>query len=521
MIKQHNISSFNFTLNQGNIQLKMNFNIDYLVYEDTKLMVLQNLVERLDLDFLKVAYSKNGRKSSVNPLTMFKILIYSYSIGKTSSREIEDMCKFDLRAIYLLDGEKAPDHSTINRFRQRIKPNLDDALVEFNELLIDYGMIDPSSIYIDGTKIEANANRYTFVWKKSVLKYKGKLIEKIYNKFSLDNVISENALILNLRIKIKELEDTKNKENIEFVYGKGKRKTQLQRDYEEYKSYLDKLLEYNKHLEILGERNSYSKTDHDATFMRMKDDYMRNGQLKPAYNIQMATNGNFILGVYGSHHPSDMKTLPLFLDKIYPAYSEKMDKIICDAGYESEENYHYLKSKGLRAFIKPSNYEVSKTKKYKEKEKFLNSLEYNEEDCYISKESKKFVRVKDRIKISDSGYKKVSKIYKCFDWNIDGYRTKSIYFSEKFNEFRKESLENISTLEGINERINRSIQAEGVFSKLKEGLGYSRFKHKGLKNIVGELNLMALAINLNTLTNKVINGDYSLTRYEISNEKIA
>ena len=200
----------------------------------------------------------------------------------------------------------------------------------------------------------------------------------------------------------------------------------------------------------------------------------------------------------------------------------RYQNVIAGAGYESEENYHYLKSKGLRAFIKPSNYEVSKTKKYKEKEKFLNSLEYNEEeDCYISKESKKFVRVKDRIKISDSGYKKVSKIYKCFDWNIDGYRTKSIYFSEKFNEFRKESLENISTLEGINERINRSIQAEGVFSKLKEGLGYSRFKHKGLKNIVGELNLMALAINLNTLTNKVINGDYSLTRYEISNEKIA
>ncbi len=303
-------------------------------------------------------------------------------------------------------------------------------------------------------------------------------------------------------------------ENIVIVHGKGKRKTDTQKKFELIDQYLTKFLEYNKHLEIIGERNSYSKTDYDATFMRMKDDHMLNGQLKPAYNIQFATSGNFILGIYGSHHPSDMYTLPLLINKLYPIYKNKMDKIVCDAGYESEENHVYLDEKKLRAFIKPSNYEISKTRKYKKKQEFRENLIYDKDlDQYKTEEGKIFLRIKDRKKVKKSGYISISKVYKCFDWNLNGTKTKSIWFTEIFEKYRLKSLENITSNEGINERVNRSVQAEGAFSKLKEGLKYSRFKHKGLKNILSEMNLMAIAMNLNTLAYKILNKDFNPTRY--------
>ena len=264
----------------------------------------------------------------------------------------------------------------------------------------------------------------------------------------------------------------------------------------------------------MGKRNSYSKTDKEATFMRMKEDHMKNGQLKPGYNIQYASTGNFIIGTYISQNPSDMYTLKPFLKQLTKTYEKNLDKIVADAGYESEENYDYIEKKRLRAFIKPSNYEQQKTKKYKEKLKEREELRYNkQQDYYEDKEGKKFVRVSNKISKKASGYKSVSKVYKCFEWNKGGQKTKSYYFTDKFEKYRKQSEENIKSQEGIDERINRSIQAEGVFSKLKDGLGYKRFRHKGKENIQVQMILMGLAININTLLSKIQKEEMEPTRY--------
>ncbi len=181
---------------------------------------------------------------------------------------------------------------------------------------------------------------------------------------------------------------------------------------------------------MMGERNSYSKTDPDATFMRMKDDHMKNGQLKPAYNIQYASTGYFIVGSFASHHPNDMYTLPLFVEKLHQKYGRWMDKIVADAGYESEENYAFLEEKGLRSFIKPSNYEQSKTRKYKKQMEERASLIYDEAgDYYTHPNGKRFVRATDRIRKKKSGYPSVSKVYCCWDWNENGQKTKSSFFN--------------------------------------------------------------------------------------------
>ena len=140
---------------------------------------------------------------------------------------------------------------------------------------------------------------------------------------------------------------------------------------EKAQSYAERLNKYANYLEILGERNSFSKTDKEATFMRMKEDCMRNAQLKPGYNLQIRVISEYIVSYDIFHNPSDTKTLIPFLEKI-KSQNIKVKNVVVDAGYESLSNYEYLKINNYVSYIKPIYYEKSKTKKYK---KDLNRVE--------------------------------------------------------------------------------------------------------------------------------------------------
>lgn len=506
----------NFTLVDDTIQLKLNINTEIYVQDDIKLRLVKNIIERINLTELKKVYSSSGRKPTVNPVTMLQIIIFCYSEGIFSSREIEKSCKYDLRIKYLLDEQTPPDHSTINRFRQRIVELAPNLLNQMVKILIKEKQIDLSSIYIDGTKIEAYANRYSFVWRGSIEKWQEKLRVKIIKHFELNKDLSPSQVLEVVKIVFNQVSKECIEKKIHFVYGQGKRKHQLQRDYEQLKDWKTKLETYQEHLEIMGNyRNSYSKTDHDATFMRMKEDHMKNGQLKPAYNIQLSSTSGFIIGENVSHHPSDMYTLKPFLKKLQANYPNKLDKIVADAGYESEENYVYLAENELTSYIKPSNYEQSKTRKYKKEQEFRESLIYDEsQDKYISEEGKEFIRSNDRYRKRKSGYVTTTKVYRCFNWNKDGQKTKGIYIAETFQKYRKESLENIRSAQGIEERLNRSIQAEGAFSKIKSGLNYNRFHHRGKENIISEICLLSIALNLNKLASKIENKNLEIIKYK-------
>lgn len=506
----------NYTLVNDTIQLRLNFNTEIYIQDDVKLRLVKNIIERMNLSELRKVYSSFGRKPTVNPITMLQIIIFCYSEGIFSSREIEKSCKYDLRIKYLLDTEQPPDHSTINRFRQKIQDLTPELLNQMVQILIEEKQIDLSSIYIDGTKIEAYANRYSFVWRGSIEKWQEKLIEKIKEELGLSKSLIPDQVLQAVTTIFKQLRKYCKEKKIKFVYGRGKRKTKEQRDYEHLKEWKEKLESYKKHLEIMGDnRNSYSKTDHDATFMRMKEDHMKNGQLKPAYNIQLASASGFIIGENISHHPSDMYTLKPFLKDLLEKNPNKLNKIVADAGYESEENYVFLAENNLTSYIKPSNYEKSKTRKYKKEQEFKKSLKYDEkQDKYTSQEGKEFIRCNDRYRKRKSGYVTTTKVYRCFDWNKEGQKTKGIYISETFQKYREESLKNIKSDQGIEERINRSIQAEGAFSKIKSGLNYNRFHHRGKENIKSEICLLSIALNLNKLASKIENKNLEIIKYK-------
>ena len=512
-----NTSSLNnYTLVNDTIQLRLNFNTEIYIQNDVKIRLVKNIIERLNLTELKKVYSSFGRKPKVNPVTMLEIIIYCYSEGIFTSREIEKSCKYDLRIRYLLDGSKALDHTTINRFRQKILELTPDILKQMVQILIEENQIDLSSIYIDGTKIEAYANRYSFVWRGSIKKWQEKLIERIKEELGLSKSLIPDQVLQAVTTIFNQLRKYCKQKKIKFVYGKGKRKTKEQRDYELLKDWKEKLESYRKHLEIMGDyRNSYSKTDHDATFMRMKEDHMKNGQLKPAYNIQLASASDFIIGENISHHPSDMYTLKPFLKDLLEKYPNKLNRIVADAGYESEENYVFLAENNLTSYIKPSNYEKSKTRKYKKEQEFRKSLKYDErQDKYISQEGKEFIRCNDRYRKRKIEYITTTKVYRCFDWNKEGQKSKGIYIAETFQRYREETLKNIISDQGIEERLNRSIQAEGAFSKIKSGLNYNRFHHRGKENIISEICLLSIALNLNKLASKIENKNLEIIKYK-------
>jgi hypothetical protein len=245
--------------------------------------------------------------------------------------------------MYLLEGYPVPDHNTICRFRSKYLAGHEKELLEqITALLVKWGFVSLESVFIDGTKIEANANRYSFVWKKGTEKSKTKLVEKIKSEISavvesseVKWHIPEDVEIRHLKKLRKKLYEKRKKDDITFVTGKGHHKTALQKAVEMVDGWLSKLKRYTKDLYICGDRNSYCKTDHDATFMHMKEDHMRNGQLKPGYNVNVASSEEFIVGNYISADRNDVHTLIPFMSYLGQYH---IKNVVVDSGYESEEN---------------------------------------------------------------------------------------------------------------------------------------------------------------------------------------
>ena len=506
-------------------QLILPLETEFLIPKDEPVRLLDQVLEELDYTKLYLTYSEKGRNPSADPRSLFKVLVYAYSQGVFSSRNIEEVCAFDVRYHYLLRREKAPDHNTINRFRKDHLHGevLEDLFSQFSKILMNAGELSMSEVFIDGTKIEASANKYTFVWRGSIEKSYEKLKEKasVYLKEELEIDLESCCITAaSLRKVFQKIRTQVKKAKIVFVHGIGHRKTPLQRQYEAIEGWQKRASYYEEALKIMGnDRNSYSKTDPDATFMHMKDDHMRNAQLKPGYNVQAATNSEYILGIYVSSDRTDQGTLIPFVEDLQKTYRRKVERLIADAGYESEENYHYLETNGIKAFIKPSNHEYSKTRKFQKAMEYRLSMEYDaENDRYVCKNGKNLMYRYSRRKVSKRGYVSESRVYECDDCNgcpylgkcYKGKYNKRIQVSPQFDEYRKESERNITSEEGILLRINRSIQAEGVFGITKQDMGFTRFLTRGAGMVKTEYLLLALGFNVNKLHNRIQSDRFGL-----------
>jgi transposase len=485
-------------------------NIGDRIPDNHPVRLVNKVVDGLDLSSIISNY-KGGGTSSFHPRMMVKVLFYSYLSNVYSCRKIEKALQENIYFMWL-SGNSTPDFRTINDFRgKRLKTQIHGLFAEVVKLLQELNLVSLDMQYIDGTKIESAANRYTFVWRKSTEKHKAKLEEKI--KTVLQEIdahiktdakentseLPQNIDTALLKEKLSEL-NTKLKQSPKTI---AKQLETLQNEH------LPRLEKYEKQLEILGDRNSYSKTDTDASFMRLKDDHMQNGQLKPAYNSQISSEEQFITH-YSIHQTAgDTTTLASHLNGFEEAYNQQSKDVVTDAGYGSEENYEMLEAKGIDAYVKYNYFHKDQKRSIKNNPFLSQNLFYNKEkDFYVCPMGQHMQNIGESKRTSSNGYDaKVTRYQakRCEGCPLRGLchqakGNRTIEVNYRLIELKEKAKELLNSELGLAHRSKRPIEVEAIFGQLKSNNKFIRFTLRGLKKVNLEFGLMAIAHNLRKLS---------------------
>lgn len=490
-----------------------------LIPESHPVRVVNEVIEKIKLEPLLKAYKKEGNPS-YHPKMMLKIMIFAYMENTYSSRRIEKLVRENVNFMWL-SGMKMVDHNTIARFRsQRLQEAFKDIFRQVVLLLADEGLITLKEMYTDGTKIESQSGRYTFVWAKSIKTNKAKMLQQLEELWTYaQNIAAQEDKDPEPR-EFKEISGEKIRETVESIDRKlsgsdasdkkGMRKAKAKLHY--IKNNFEQNLEkYELQEEILGSRGSYSKTDPDATFMRMKDDHMGNGQLKPAYNPQISTENQFILHYSIHQQTTDTTTLPVHLENFKETFGkevfDEIESITTDAGYGSEENYQYLEDHNIEAFVKYNTFDKEQDQNYQKKHKTFSKehLHYNErEDFYVCPMGQRMEKIYENTKKTTTGFKQTLSHYQaknCSGCPIRGLchaskEDRIIERNHNLERHKQKARELLKSEEGIKKRKQRCYDVEAVFAHLKHAHQFRRFSLKSIKKVEIEFGLHALAHNL-------------------------
>ena len=491
--------------NQGQVTL-FPPSLDEKVPENSPARIINQIVDSLDLSKVFDTY-KGGGTTAYNPRMMLKVVLYSYLNNTYSSRKIEQALT-DRVSFMWLSGNQTPDHNTINRFRSsHLKDSIHEVFTQVVVMLVEMGCLSLEVAYVDGTKIESRANRYTFVWRKSIEKYKDRLEEKIHKILGMieEGIAGDNNPDYDPPTPF-------NSEEIKKRVAQINRENRSKEEQKAIKILENKLLpkleEYERHLDTLVNRNSYSKTDTDATFMRMKEDHMLNGQLKPAYNVQISTENQFISHYDFYPNPTDTLTLIPFLNSFENRYNILPGKVVADSGYGSEENYEFMQENDIEPFVKFNYFHKEQKRAFKKNGFLSQNLYYNsEEDYYVCPMGQHMDKVGKKRNKTASGYKSTSTLYeakncngcplKCLCTNAKGNRR--IEVNHNLNRHKQRIRELLSSEEGIYHRSQRPIEPESVFGQTKSNKHYNRFRHFKKDKVLMDFAIFAIAFNIGKL----------------------
>lgn len=491
--------------------------IDRDIPKDDPVRILKSVIESLDLSDFKKLYHERGR-SPYHPKMMLMVILYSYMNNVYSCRKIEKLLYRDIYYIWL-SGYQKPDFATINRFRNRVKNEIGHIFTLLVLILVEKGFVTLEVGYLDGTKIESKANKYTFVWRKSVERNREKLLEKIRvllqqinEQMAQDKAADVDTLELTpqtlceISKEFKEAlgsaPEAKTKEEKAAQRGKNKMFKELERHGE-------KLAEYNSRLEQMEGRNSISKTDPSATFMRMKEDAMCNGQTKPGYNLQISSENQFITDFALFPNPTDTLTFIPFLGSFPGRYGRFPKRVVADSGYGSEENYRFMDEAGIEGFVKYNRFHLEHRPRYKPDTFHPDSLYYNEEgDYYICPMGQRMSRTGTLQTRTEGGYISQSACYRairckgcplrCLCYKAKANQ-RTIRVNHRLNAYKRKACELLTSEEGIKERGRRCIEPEAVFGQMKSNMAYRRFRHMGKDKVVMDFTFFAIAFNIKKL----------------------
>jgi transposase len=510
-------------------QLVLSIDLEISLAENDFAYLIQAFVESIPNEYFRSYYQAQGRPQ-YHPRMLLSLLLCAYTQGIFSGRAIENLLKDSIRMRWLAQGEQ-PNFRTINRFR--VHPSMDELLrisfIRFHDTLLRSGLIQGEALFIDGTKIEADANKFSFVWGKSIKNYETKLDENAqlaYKELLKEEILPQLFQEMKDELTLEELEIIKERllaektqveEEILETKEVSKRKilrthkSKLHKNWKKFQSFHVRKGEYQKKKEILDARNSYSKTDPDATFMRMKDDYMQNGQLKAGYNVQLATENQFALAYDLFPNPTDTRTLLPFLSKMKDDF-ELPQYLVADAGYGSEENYRHIEDEFSKqtALIPYGTMLKEGSKKWKSDDKKVMNWDYSsQDDYYIDRKGVRFNFTAYRTKTDKNGFERSFKEYQAETLDEDNQKIEAAFTpsgnrrkiqvnpSWEYFKAKVRGLLNEEKTKAIYGK--RKIDVEPVFGNIKKNMNFTRFHVRGAQKTKREMGLVFLAHNFRKL----------------------
>ena len=494
-----------YNTNQTTLPLE----ISSFLPQDHIVFTIEKVVNALE-DSHFHAFYHNFCRPSYHPKMLLSALLFAYSQGIFSGRKIEKMMIENI-AMQYLTGQLIVSYRTINRFRVAagMENLIRDLFIDLNLRLKMEELVTLDCLFIDGTKIEANANKYSFVWKKATDKFSAKLQEQIQVYFQeeitplihqaimLDDEepITSEQLTEFAQVLEKELAKLSQDLEEEPVKGKDDRKAQRRKLKKILRKVKDDFLvrteKYERYQDTFEGRNSFSKTDTDATFMRMKEDHMKNGQLKAGYNLQIATENQFVLHYDVFSNPTDTKTLLPFLE----TYPHHVKTVVADAGYGSEENLLRLDESNMNHLIKYAMFDKEQKKGYKQSAKNLANWHYDDkEDSYTHPDGwcYRFHHLKHQKTQTD--FQQEIKVYYADEPELAPQ--KGLYINERYQHLKDKECQALLSPKGRQLFAQRKIDVEPVFGQVKACLGYKRCNLRGKRQVTIDMGLVLMANNL-------------------------
>lgn len=514
------INQSNYTSYQPSFLLDFNFSFQKdVAVSDLSISVLE-IIRRINLhafiDF------KNLDTRAYDPVSLLTIVVLAFSErGYTSLRELEDLCRYDLRYRIICNGQ-IPSYKTFQRFiNERLKMSIPEIAKEIYLFIQEEEALQNDILYVDGTKFEANANKMSFCWRGWSTRYLPRHWQKSMELLRQANLYFKKEEI-NVRYSI--LREPSIEYMIEvdtaltqwlnhnhcIIRGRGKHEIAKIRD--ELRKKALKLWEYALQEDILGERNSFSKTDPDATFMHMKYDYYNHtGVFKPGYNVQVAVNNGYIALAYISAHANDVKTLQPLVTNYKKTYGHYPKTVVGDAGYGSFENYVFCKYNHIDGILKYSGYEKKKERINDKNRYRLSHLPRLEDGTPVCPQGYAFTVEKMVVNHSHS-IPKMSIHYRnenCQGCSVRQLCTKakdgrSAQINPILHKMHEEIDTFLKTEDGITLMKNRSAQAEGAFADIKKNFEYTRLRRRGESGVEVELGLITIGYNIRRYHNRKV-----------------
>lgn len=488
--------------------------LDELIAPDHLVRLVSHAIDRMDVTPIVATY-KGGGASAFHPKMLLKVVIYAYAQRIYSARQIAKALREQIPFMWLAGGNR-PDFRTINNFRsRRLKRTIEAVFASVLEMLIEEGLVKLEHYFLDGTTIEANANKYTHVWAKSAARYKELWQQKIETILAEIEAVSERE---NAEYGDRDLEELGQESEItsEKIEALAKKLSDVVKEEPENKvlgrqvkrlkgEHLPKLAKYEEQERILAGRGSYSKSDPDATFMRLKGEPPDRSRPKPAYNVQMGTENQFIVGFSVHQNPGDSGLLVPHLEKLKAQLGRLPEAVVADAAYGSEENYAYLDEAGVAGYLKYNTFEKEQKRRYLGDQFNTSTWPYDEEaDTYTCPAGEALTYLKSEDRTTDNGYATTTRIYEargCARCPLrerccKGRGNRRLSVRPALNERRKRARELLLSAQGQQLLRRRGIEVESVFGQTKGNRGFRRFLLRGTDKVTVETGLMAIAHDL-------------------------